>query len=445
MSKNITKQRHHTPKVHLDNNGKNLTSHAGLIPVIKFLDQIGLVSKVLHHLPLNYGNNAKHHIGDAVFMVLTGLIAGAFNLSKCAQLWNNEVLRKVSGRSDTPVETTLSRLYKRLGDRDIYQMEHLNHVLRRNVWQKALRSGASKVTLVCQRWIDADSSVKTVYGNQEGAAKGYNPHKRGAKSYHPLLAFCTETKEILQGWFRTGSAYTSNGIVEFMRQLLAELPHYQRIIFRADSGFFVGELLEFLDSLGHGYLIKVKLKNLAQQLMAQHWSPVRGQRGWEQCEFQYQAKGWSRPRFFLAVRIARPSKPSPQDEMLEKIEYDFFCYVTTEPLTPWQAHKCYGERATSETWIEEAKSQLGMAQIKTSEFIANAALFQTAILAYNTLRWMALLSGNRTLQQWEPESIRTFLVQIAGKLRTGGNQLRLQLPRLHLYPQQWEDWLAFNY
>lgn len=443
--KKITIKRQSTPKVHLDCNGKNLTSHAGLIPVIKFLDQIGLISKVLHHLPLKYGDNAKHHVGDAVFMVLTGLIAGAFNLSKCALLWKNEVLRKASGRSSTPVETTLGRLFKRLRDRDIYKMEHLNHVLRREVWQKALRSGVSKVALSCQRWVDVDSSVKTVYGNQEGAAKGYNPHKRGAKSYHPLLAFCTETKEILQGWFRTGSAYTSNGIVEFMRQLLAELPHYQRIIFRGDSGFFVGELLELLDTLGHGYLIKVKLKNLAQLLMTQHWSAVHGQAGWEQCEFQYQANGWSHPRFFLAVRIAKPVKASPQDEMLEKIEYDFFCYVSTEPLTPWQAHKCYGERATSETWIEEAKSQLGMAQIKTSEFVANAALFQTAILAYNTLRWMALLSGNQTLQQWEPESIRTFLVQIAGRLRTGGNQLRLQLPQFHLYPQQWEDWIAFNH
>ena len=72
--------------------------------------------------------------------------------------------------------------------------------------------------------MDVDSRVKTVYGRQEGSAKGYNPHKRGAPSYHPLLAFCTDTKEILQAWLRTGSAYTSNGIVAFMKQLLAQLP-----------------------------------------------------------------------------------------------------------------------------------------------------------------------------------------------------------------------------
>jgi hypothetical protein len=32
-----------------------------------------------------------------------------------------------------------------------------------------------------------------------------------------------------------------------------------RIIFRGDSGYFVGDLLELLDTRGHGYLIKVNL------------------------------------------------------------------------------------------------------------------------------------------------------------------------------------------
>jgi len=39
-----------------------------------------------------------------------------------------------------------------------------------------------------------------------------------------------------------------------------------RIIVRADSGYFVGALLDLLDAYGHGYLIKVKLKNLVALL-----------------------------------------------------------------------------------------------------------------------------------------------------------------------------------
>ncbi len=100
----------------------------------------------------------------------------------------------------------------------------------------------------------------------------------------------------------------------------------------------------------------------------------------------------------------------PQFTLLETKEYEYFCYVTTEPLSPCQPIKKYGERATCETWIEEAKGQMGLAHLKTDDFMANSVLFQSAIIAYNTLRCMALMSANKQLKQWEPETIRTFLV-----------------------------------
>jgi hypothetical protein len=414
-----------------------------LIPAIKFLDKLRFTELFHSHVRHQRARNAQYGLADGVYLILLGLMGGAFSISKCVALWSDGVLRRVAGWLRVPEETTVGRLFKEVRERQVSEMETLVHALRRRVWRRALRAGLSRIAIQCTQWIDVDSSVKTVYGRQEGVAKGYNPHKRGARSYHPLLAFSTHTKEILQGWFRTGSAYTSNGIVEFMKQLLAQLPQHHRIIFRGDSGYFVGALLEHLDALGHGYLIKVKLKNLPQLLAQQYWSPIRNQSGWEQCEFQYQAKGWSGPRFFVAVRQRKEIvNDHPQEELLELEDYDYFCYVTTEPLTPWQAHRNYGERATSETWIEEAKTQIGMAHIKTDDFLANAALFQCAILAYNTLRWMALMSGNEQLRQWEPQTIRTFLIRVAGKLLTGGNQLRIKLPREHLYPRHWEDWLA---
>ena len=70
--------------------------------------------------------------------------------------------------------------------------------------------------------------------------------------------------------------------------------------------------------------------------------------------------------------------------------YEYFCYVTTERLSPIEAHRSYGKRATcdlsacdhaqAETWIEECKSQMNAGHLRTSEFLANAALFQCAVL-----------------------------------------------------------------
>jgi len=290
-------------------------------------------------------------------------------------------------------------------------------------------------------WIDVDSTVKTTYGKkQEGAEVGYNPHKRGAASYNPQLAFCAETKEILQGWMRCGNSYTSNGIVAFMQQLAAHLPNSTRLIFRGDSGYFVGALLDWLDARGDGYLIKVKLKGLVGLLEAQQWTPVRGHSDWEQAQFKHRCGTWSQTRTFVAVRRAK-DEDNHQGKLLNLQAYDYFCYVTTESFTPWQTHKKYGERATCENWIDEAKNQMGMAHIKTKDFLASAALFQCAVLAYNTVRWMALVSGDKQLMRWEMASVRAFVVRMAGKLVCGGRQMTLKTPADLLHAKPWQSWL----
>ncbi len=46
---------------------------------------------------------------------------------------------------------------------------------------------------------------------------------------------------------------------------------------------------------------------------------------------------------------------SREGKLLDMRAYDYFCYVTTENLMPWQTHRKYGKRATCETWIDEAK------------------------------------------------------------------------------------------
>ena len=119
--------------------------------------------------------------------------------------------------------------------------------------------------------------------------------------------------------------------------------------------------------------------------------------------------------------------------------YDSFCYVTTEKMSPMETHRHYGKRATSETWIEECESQMCAGHIRTSEFLANSALFQCGILAYNILKWMGLLTG-AAVQRWEVKTIRLWLIRLAGKLVSSGRQLTLKVPSKFLYREQWDAW-----
>ncbi len=58
------------------------------------------------------------------------------------------------------------------------------------------------------------------------------------KKVQQEVTFCIETKEILQGWLRSGDSYISNGVVEFAKQLL---PCGRRTLFwgyrSGESGF----------------------------------------------------------------------------------------------------------------------------------------------------------------------------------------------------------------
>jgi len=86
--KKINKVRQKSAIVHCQTTGKNMTNKAGLIPVIKFLDKLGfsqLFQKTVNH---ERSDNAVYRLEDGVFLILTGLIGGAFNISKCALLWS---------------------------------------------------------------------------------------------------------------------------------------------------------------------------------------------------------------------------------------------------------------------------------------------------------------------------------------------------------------------
>jgi len=183
------------------------------------------------------------------------------------------------------------------------------------------------------------------------------------------------------------------------------------------------------------------MKNLSSVLENQTWSDIEDKKGWQETTFEYGCKSWETKRIFKAVRIEIPEE-KPNEILLNIKRYSYFCYVTTDlHLTPWEVHKKYGERATYETWIEESKNQVALANIKMDSFEGSSILFQCSVIAYNTFRYMGLVSKNKKLKQWEPATIRTYLIRTAGKLLTGSRQFKLITPINHFHQNEWDDWL----
>jgi len=137
----------------------------------------------------------------------------------------------------------------------------------------------------------------------KGQPKGLTRQKKGAKSYHPLLIFVSEMKLLYHTWFRTGSAYTANGIVDFLKEVEASLPkNVTKVFFRADSGFFSGKLFDLLESFDWDYLVKVKLKKIVILLKKQKLQVIDNQKDIAICEFAYKAGSWEKARILKAIR-----------------------------------------------------------------------------------------------------------------------------------------------
>lgn len=409
---------------------RNLTNNAGLVNLGKFAEKIGLPGIIAKKLTIKRGGNADYQMSEVIMMLMMGVLAGAKHMSHLMILKADVAIRKLFGWELFPDASTFGKLFKRFNMVHCHELSEAEAEARKRIWSKRW---FSRITL------DMDSTVIGVSGSQEGAEKGYNPEKKGQRSYHPLLCFVAETTECLHNWFRSGSAYTSNGAVEFLKECYERIPRRVAHIFvRADSGFFDGDLLDFLEDRQSEYLIKVKMRNLATLLMGQSsWKRQKGKPGIETVDFMHQCSGWRKARRFVAVR--KQVSVTTKETLFPVPEYEFFCYVTNNPSnTPWSIHKLYGQRATSENWIAWCKSQMAAGTIRTDSFWANSAIFQSCILAYNLMVWMMwLTSKNRSHE--EPETIRSWFIHVPAIVVRTGRRLILKLSEHYPFKKQWEE------
>ena len=122
--------------------------------------------------------------------------------------------------------------------------------------------------------LDMDSTVITRNGKQEGAARGYNPGRRGRASHHPLLAFVAEARMVANFWLRPGNTNSANNMLSFLESTLHHLGDTVVGLLRADSGFFDDAILSALEMKQIAYVIAARLTQpLQREIYQAHCCP----------------------------------------------------------------------------------------------------------------------------------------------------------------------------
>ncbi len=354
--------------------GSNITKYSGLNTVAKYMNRQYIVKSISSSFPTEWHNATKFGVNQVLMTITLASISGINRICRIAAFSGDGLIKALLKLDKAINENAISATLKNLGQSGARKLQML--LLSKNArWVR--ESGLESITL------DADSTVKSVCGNQEGAEKGFNTTKKGAKSYHPLLVFVSEMKLLYHTWFRSGSAYTANGVVELLKEVQSSLPgNIRKVFFRADSGFFSGKLFDLLESFYWDYLVKVKLKNLEKLLQAQNWTDVEDAIDVAICEFSYRAKSWQRSRMLKAMRSVKEYvEVSYLGEKTMVPVYQYVCYASSYDMDAMELHELYKQRSTSETWIEQVKGHTMAGGTITDDFCANDILWQLSVFA----------------------------------------------------------------
>ena len=242
--------------------------------------------------------------------------------------------------------------------------------------------------------LDCDSTIMTRYGEQEGAAKGYNPKKKGRKSHHPLVAFVDESRMVSNFWLRSGNSHTSNNFLPFLEDTMEKLRGKKIGLLRCDSGFYSKEILDYLEEEERkiNYIMAVRFSNPIKNKLANERIWLKLDEGIEIAEAMYKAEDWKKARRIIMVRQdirKRPEAAGKQlrlfpDEMLYR-NYRYSCFITNMDLPAKMIYDSYRNRAEAENRIKELKEDFGAESFVSKNFWATEAALNLVMMAYNLM------------------------------------------------------------
>ena len=240
-----------------------------------------------------------------------------------------------------------------------------------------------------------------MYGHQEGAVVGYNPHKPGRPSHTYHTYMIGNLRLMLDVEVQAGNRHNSKHSSRGLWSLLEWLPqgHWPAFI-RGDSDCGTQGNLSTAEQRGADYLFKLRqtrgVKRLVQRVMLDAQWCDAGQ-GWQGTQSQLRLQGWSRQRRVIVLRrlvpkhlaAVRRSHGNEQlqlgfAEVLEDVElYEFAVLVTSSKDEVLTIAQHYRERADCENNFDELKNHWGWGGFTTQELKRCRLLARPTALVYN--------------------------------------------------------------
>jgi len=402
----------------------NLVPNAGLLPAAVLAQRLGLAELVDRRLRLaRHGANS----GTKALTVVGSMLAGGDSIDDVAVL---RVGAAVELFDATRAPSTVGSWLRAYKWSNVRQLDAVSRELLARLW----RAGAGPADLGAPLTIDLDSTIVAVHGRgKQGAAFGYTK----VRGYHPQLATCAQTGQVLMCRLRGGAAGAARGAKSFLTETVSRVRHAGAsgtLTVRADSAFYGRAMLLTARALKVRFSITVRQDRKVQAAIAaisEHaWTPIPywlstpELSGADVAEIPYVC---FTGRDAVAVRlIVRRVRPAPGSQLALFTVWDYHAFVTDQDGQVLDLEADHRRHAVVEQVIAELKSA-GLAHLPSGRFTANAAWLALTVMAHNLGRAVGHLAGTDLAQATAP-TLRRRVFTVPGRLVRSGRTQRLRLP-----------------
>ncbi len=414
----------------------SLTPLGQLAFFIEFLKTGGIFNEWVDKCPMFFNSPNAPNKRDILGTILLSILAGHKRYSHMTSIYCDNVNPDLLGLQKVVSEDAVRRALRD----NIEEASGISWLQ-----ESLLRTYGPLLT---EPWIlDVDTTVKPLYGKQEGAMVGYNPRKPGRPShvYHSYMISNIRLildVEVQAGNQNTGK-HTAPGLWKFIENLSKN--RWPKFI-RGDCSFGTDEIMAKAESMKLPYLFKLKQSKNVKKLISrcawmEGWSYV-GQK-WQGIESELQLQGWESTRRVIVLRkpipkelnVVSDDKKTGQLELnfaeigIDMQVYEYAVLVTSLKDDIDVVAQYYRDRADSENNYDELKNQWGWLGYTTQDLKRSAMMARIIALVYNwwTL-FVRLINPNK---HTEALTSRPLLLHAVGKKATHANQTILTISSTH--------------
>ena len=384
-------------RVHMEWDSQAAVTPLGQLPFfIDFLKTADLFGRWIEDCPIAYRSNNAPKKRDIVGTLFLSVLSGHWRYAHIASIRYDTVNPGLLGMSQVMSEDSVRRAFLRAEENACAEWlgSHLDRCY-----------GA----LLYEPWIlDMDATVKPLYGHQEGAVVGYNPHKPGRPSHVYHTYWVANLRLVLDVEVQAGNQQAASYAQPGLWRWMDRLPQAARPAFvRGDCAWGNEGVMQQAEERSLRYLFKLrksrKVKRLLEEVFWQRdWH--RAGQGWEGVEASLQLMGWTRSRRVIVLRreikgglVHVDEKESASQacqlefEFMETLEpvkkYEYAVLVTTLEDEIRTVAQHYRDRADVENNFDELKNQWGWGGYTTHDLKRCQILARCIGLIYN---WWSL-------------------------------------------------------